>query len=127
MDWAISILTIISSIAASSGFWAWLQRRDTRKSAITQLLLGLAHDRIVFLGMSYLERGWITKDEYEDFMKYLWGPYSSFGGNGLADKVVRDVKNLPMQGAHRATVRVPKDKYEQPNGEPSNPVQQYHI
>lgn len=29
------------------------------------MLIGLAHDRIVYLGMSYIDRGWITQDEYE--------------------------------------------------------------
>ena len=46
--------------------------------------------------MEYLERGWVTKDEYEDIVKYLYHPYSTFGGNGLADKVMEEVKRLPM-------------------------------
>lgn len=102
------IVTIFLSIMASSGFWAFVQFIQTRKSATTQLLLGLAHDRIIFLGMSYIERGWLTKDEYEDFMKYLCAPYSKFGGNGLAEKVQEDVSKLPIynyprDSQHRST------------------------
>lgn len=74
-------------------------KRDEKKGAMAQLLLGLAHDRIVFLGMSYIERGWITKDEYEDFHKYLWTPYAKFGGNGLGEKVMVEVNKLPIQKA----------------------------
>lgn len=95
--WLLAALTIVGSVGASSGFWAYLQKRDTQKSATTQLLLGLAHDRIIFLGMKYLDRGWITKDEYEDFIKYLWNPYSSFGGNGLAEKIMADVQKLNIR------------------------------
>lgn len=102
----ITIITVIGSVVASSGFWAWLQRRDTLKGATTQLLLGLAHDRIIYLGMSYLDRGWLTKDEYEDFMKYLVTPYSTFGGNGLAEKVVADVKKLPISRQPRSEAEI---------------------
>ena len=94
-EW-ITVISVVGSVVASSGFWAWIQKRDIRKGATTQLLLGLAHDRIIYLGMNYLERGWITKDEYEDYHKYLVTPYSQFGGNGLAEKVVEDVRKLPI-------------------------------
>lgn len=92
------LLTVVTSFVASGGFWAYIQKRDTQKSATVQLLLGLAHDRIIFLGTKYLDRGWLTYDEYEDFIKYLYEPYSHFGGNGLAEKVMQDVARLPMRG-----------------------------
>lgn len=106
--WLQTAITIVCSVMASSGFWAYLQRRDNLKGAHTQLLLGLAHDRIIHLGMSYIERGYLTKDEYEDFEKYLYQPYSEFGGNGLAEKVMTDVKRLPIYNMHRSiTPNVP--------------------
>lgn len=106
-----AVISIAAGIGASSGFWAFLQRRDTRKDATTRLLLGLAHDRIVFLGMSYVDRGWLTKDEYEDFVKYLYQPYSEFGGNGLAEKVMTEVAKLPLMGnALKTVIEVEKEK-----------------
>lgn len=108
-DLFVAIGAIVGSLIASGGFWAWLSRRDTRKNAATQLLLGLAHDRIIQLGMGYIERGSITKDEYEDFEKYLFGPYSVFGGNGLAEKVFAHVKLLPMSGKDTTRIRVVKE------------------
>ena len=101
--------TVITALAGAGGFWAWLEKRSTRKSATTQLLLGLAHDRIIHLGMSYTARGSITKDEYEDLLKYMWLPYSAFGGNGLAEKVMADVKLLPMTGANRSRLVAVKE------------------
>lgn len=71
-------------------------KRSQNTNASTTLLLGLAHDRIIHLGMSYIRRGWITKDEYEDLDKYLYGPYSTFGGNGLAERVMTEVRKLPI-------------------------------
>lgn len=101
--------TVLTSLLGAGGFWAWLEKRSTRRSATTQLLLGLAHDRIVHLGMSYMARGSITKDEYEDLLKYLWIPYSAFGGNGLAERVMSDVKLLPMTGANRSRIVAVKE------------------
>lgn len=107
--WLLTAITIVGSVMASSGFWAYLQRKDSLKGAHTQLLLGLAHDRIIALGMKYIERGYLTKDEYEDLMKYLYKPYSEFGGNGLAEKVMADVMRLPILNTHRtvATQEIP--------------------
>ena len=59
------IVTIVCSVLASSGFWAYIQKRGDKNDLRTQMLIGLGHDRIIYLGMSYIERGWITQDEYE--------------------------------------------------------------
>ena len=58
-------ITIIGSVLASSGFWAFMQRKADKKDLRTQMLIGLGHDRIINLGMSYIERGYITQDEFE--------------------------------------------------------------
>lgn len=92
-------ITIFVSVMASGGFWNWWMSRDKKEDAKTLLLLGLAHDRIIFLCMNYIDRGWITKDEYEDLEKYLWGPYSTFGGNGLAERVYDEMQSLPILSA----------------------------
>ena len=95
-EWAQMLITAIVAILASSGFWGFIQFKDQNKTSKMQLLMGLAHDRIVTQGMSYVERGWISKDEYEDFVKYLYTPYSVFGGNGLAERVMNEVSSLPI-------------------------------
>lgn len=87
------IISLISGLIASSGFWAFIQS----KSIQTQMLIGLGHDRIVYLGMKYIERGWVTKDELENLVDYLYKPYEKMGGNGTAKKIVDDVKRLPMR------------------------------
>lgn len=95
--WVLGVLAIIASLVASGGLWSFLEKRSNKLNAITRLVLGLAHDRIVFLGMSYVDRGWITQDEYEDYIKYLYEPYAETGGNGLAERVMRMVDDLPMR------------------------------
>lgn len=89
-----SIITVLCAVIASSGFWAWLQKKDDKKDLQSQMLIGLAHDRIVYLGMEYVERGWILKDEYENLNDYLYKPYKALGGNGSAQRVMEEVDRL---------------------------------
>lgn len=69
-------------VIGSAGFWSYLDARRTKKSASTRLLIGIAHDRITFLGMKYVERGYITRDEYENLNDYLYEPYTGSGCPG---------------------------------------------
>lgn len=98
MDTFLQIfITVISSVLASSGLWAFLMKRMDQKDTKTDMLVGLGHDRIMFLGMKYIERGWITNDEYENLYTYLYLPYVKLGGNGSAKRVMKEVDNLPIK------------------------------
>ena len=94
--WVQTLVTIIVACIASSGFWAFITKVTEKKSANTKMLVGLGHDRIVYLGMTYIERGYITKDEYENLHDYLFIPYEKLGGNGSAARVMKDVEKLPI-------------------------------
>lgn len=65
-----SAVTIVCAVLASGGFWAYMQKKQDSKDAKTKLLVGLAHDRIMAQCLKYLERKYITKDEYEDLHTY---------------------------------------------------------
>lgn len=54
--WLQMVVTIVCAVIASSGFWAFIQRKNENKDVKSQMLIGLAHDRIIFLGMKYIER-----------------------------------------------------------------------
>ena len=95
------IITVISSVAASSGFWAYLQAKDTKKDAVTNMLIGLGHDRIITLGLQYIERGFVTRSEYENLYTYLYLPYKDLEGNGSATKVMNEVNKLPIRYEHK--------------------------
>ena len=92
-----NLLQIVLAVFASSGLWAFLQALMNRKSAKTKMLLGLGHDRIIWLCMKYINRGWITDDEYEDLEKYLYTPYIKMGGNGTAKRLMEEVGKLPIK------------------------------
>lgn len=96
-QWIGPIAVILTSVIGSSGVWAYLASRKKTLSAMDRLLIGLAYDKIVTLGMHYLDRGWITKDEYEYFRKDLYDPYKEIGGNGVTDQIMAQVSNLPFR------------------------------
>lgn len=96
-SWLELVITIICSVLASSGLWTYISKKTEQKDLKTEMLIGLGHDRIVHLGMVYIERGWITQDEYENLNDYLYKPYKKLGGNGSAEKVMQDVSKLPMR------------------------------
>lgn len=96
-QWAQMLITVVCAVIASSGFWAWLQKKNERKDEKTKMLIGLAHDRIVELGLKYVNRGWVTQDEYENLVDYLYSPYHKLGGNGSAERIVENgVKKIKI-------------------------------
>lgn len=95
--WLELSLTIFGSVMASSGLWAFLSALNTKKDVRTRMLLGLGHDKIIYLCKHYLERGYITVDEYENLHDYLYLPYKAMGGNGTAEKLMKEVDQLPTR------------------------------
>lgn len=96
-QWVQILVAVFSSVLASSGLWAYLMKKAEQKDVKTEMLIGLGHDRIVYLGMSFIERGWISQDEYENLNDYLYKPYEKLGGNGSAKKIMQEVNKLPIR------------------------------
>ena len=94
-SWLQIALTIFASVMASSGLWAFLGNRFDKRSAERDLIIGIGHVELVYYGMQYIERGWITKDEYET-LKELYEPYVKLGGNGSGKKIMAEVEKLPI-------------------------------
>lgn len=91
---------IIIAVFASTGLWSFIsmlvQRYMERKSDYAMMMRGLGHDRICSLGEFYIMRGYITRDEYENLVDYLYIPYKGLNGNGTAEKIINEVKKLPL-------------------------------
>lgn len=100
-------------LAASSGFWLYLKNRSSAKDATTRLLMGLAHDKITYFGMKYIDRGWVTKDEYEDLRRYFYEPYIELGGNGTAERIMAAMQQLPLRSGGNPTRQMREKRMEQ--------------
>ena len=90
-------MTLVLGMIGSTGLWSFVQWLITRKSADKDLLLGLAHDRILSLCSEYIKRGDITRSEYENLSKYLYKPYIARGGNGVVKHMMEQVDRLPVK------------------------------
>jgi hypothetical protein len=90
------LITFLTSMIASSGFWLFLDKKNTTRDLSKRLLIGLAHDRIICLSMQYIDRGSITKDEYENLCEFLYLPYLAMGGNGSVKRLMAEVDKLPI-------------------------------
>ena len=95
--WIQIILTLVTTLIASTGFWTYVTKQMNSKDVKTDMLKGLGHDRIVSLGSKYIERGWINVDEYENLYQYLYVPYNKMGGNGSAKRIMDEVAKLPIR------------------------------
>jgi hypothetical protein len=92
----IMAISVFTTLVASSGFWAYLIKRMEKTNSTTRLLLGLAHDRIVYRGTKFIEQGYIDQHDYKDFRTYLYEPYKELGGNSTADRVMNEMMKLPF-------------------------------
>lgn len=91
------IISLLCGVLTSSGLWALILRFIDRRTNQAKMILGLGHDKIIYLGKEYIKRGWITADEYENLHDYLYIPYKNMGGNGSAERIMEEVKKLPIK------------------------------
>ena len=91
------IITIICSVTASSGFWTFVSKRRDNNNTAVKMLLGLGHIKIIETCEKYIVRGYIRQDEYDSLYNYLYLPYKELGGNGTAERMINEVKKLPIR------------------------------
>lgn len=98
---ADTVVAIIAAIFASGGFWAFItavvQKKNDKKDAKSRMILGLGHHQIKVLCEKYINQKWISSDDYEDLVKYLYEPYLKMGGNGTVKKLMSEVEKLPIR------------------------------
>lgn len=92
---------LIIAIVGAQGFWTvilyLLQRRDRKKDPESRLLLGIAHDRIVYLCGKAIERGSATTGEIDNISQ-IYEPYKELGGNGTGKAMYEKFMKLPLKG-----------------------------
>lgn len=86
---------LITTVLSGPGIWAWAKTRTQRNDSEDKLLLQVAKNQLVSQGRKYLNRGYITMDEYEEY-ESEYQVYSNLGGNGLARRIFEQVDELPM-------------------------------
>lgn len=90
--------TIFAAALSSGGLFSliqfliklWCDKHDAK----TKLLLGMARRQIISEGEAHINAGEISRAEYDDLKKYMYEPYRVLGGNGTAERVMREVEGL---------------------------------
>jgi hypothetical protein len=85
----------VTALLGGSGIWAWAKTKADHNNNSAMLLLSVSRNQLIALGRGYIERGYITMDEYEEY-EAEYRIYSALGGNGLARRVFEQVDELPM-------------------------------
>ena len=95
------IVTLLVAVFASTGFWsflqAWISNKSKAKSGEQRLILGLAFVQIIAKCEYYIHRGWIEVEEYKELNQYLFEPYVALGGDGTAQRLIKEVERLPIK------------------------------
>ena len=109
-----AIVSVLTAVLASGGLWNFLSKKqeirfeelerkrkeeaeaEAKNDVKTKLLVGLAHDRLIYLPNKYLEEGWINSDDYEN-LTYMYIPYIQGGGNGSVKRNMEKVEKLPSK------------------------------
>ena len=64
--------------------------------ALCHCVTGIAMFRIAREAKRYIDKGYITSEEYHTLKHNLYDPYVALGGNGMAKKYMGEVEELPM-------------------------------
>lgn len=91
-------ITLAAAVIGSSGVWGFITMRMNKRDDTSDMLKGIAHHLIVTEGARLLDQGHVSMDEYRNLHRGLFNPYKQLGGNGLAEKIVKEVDKLPITG-----------------------------
>lgn len=86
---------ILSAILGAPGIWALAKTKADHNNNAAKLILAVSKNQLIALGRTYIDRGYITMEEYEEY-EAEYRLYSSLGGNGLARRIFKQVDDLPM-------------------------------
>ena len=91
------ILTaIVVSALSSTGLFSFLQFLITRRGALTKAVQAILRDRMLILSEEYLQRGYITLHERDNYTS-LYDAYKGVKGNTFVDDLYKEVMELPLK------------------------------
>jgi hypothetical protein len=106
-DVKVALISSGAMLLASSGVWSYILKQHSKNNAATKLIMALAYFKSYEMAFVYVQRGFVTKDELEDFKKYIFDPYKELGGNGVLEKIMNDVMNLQLKFDQSVIAHVP--------------------
>ncbi len=93
---AVAIISSSAFSALITGLFARRQDKQRKESGVSSGVRMLLYDRIKFLGKKYIASGVIEADALEDLIEMHKIYHDELAGNGFLDKIMADVKALPV-------------------------------
>ena len=87
---------IVVSALSSTGLFSFLQFLLTRRGALTKAVQAILRDRMLILSEEYLQRGYITLHERDNYTS-LYDAYKGVKGNTFVDDLYKEVMDLPLK------------------------------
>lgn len=95
MEIILAILGSSALAAIISGIFSLLVSRQHKENGVAAGVRILLYERIKFLGTRYVEKGYVSNDDYEDLLKMHRVYHNPLKGNGFLDDIMEQVKKLP--------------------------------
>lgn len=95
MEIVLAILGSSALAAIISGIFGLIGSRQQKESGVEAGVRILLYERIKFLGTRYVEKKYISNDDYEDLLKMHQVYHNALKGNGFLDDIMEQVKKLP--------------------------------
>lgn len=95
MNILIAALSSSALAAIISGVFTLLLARQKKGNSIEAGVRILLYDQIKYRGNHFIERGYVTRDEYEDLIKMHEVYHTALDGNGYLDNLMLEVNKLP--------------------------------
>ena len=96
----LNIAVLIGTVFASTGFWQFAttvwQGKNKKESAEKKALKVLLHDRLYQSCTSYISKGCIDVDGFDNIAA-LYGAYHELGGNGTGTELYNRCRALPLR------------------------------
>lgn len=94
------IVLIIVTVVGCNGLWALIQsivtERKREESVEHEALLALLHNSLYKQCEQSIEKEFVTFDEVDN-LEYLYRPYKKLGGNGTCERLMDEVRKLPIR------------------------------
>lgn len=97
MELILCVLGSSALAALISGLFNLASTKQKKESGLEAGVRILLYDRIKHVCLKYIERGYVTHDEYEDLIKMHDVYHTSLKGNGFLDGEMHRVEQLPRR------------------------------
>jgi hypothetical protein len=122
----VNLETLLVALLASGGFWGllttvvnyWIHKKSEEKAVNKEInemklviadanfpamqngIRGILYDKIIDRCQKAIDEGYISPDDYDDLVTYSYKPYADLNGDGTAERMMNQVRELPSVPPH---------------------------